>query len=92
MGRGLALLMSTAVAGALAIPLVFLSSVFLFFSFGMPSALYLSMSWLTGLVMVILTIGILLRRVLPNDASIRSVEVSDESQKKPQPVAFKESS
>ena len=92
MGRGLTLLMSTAVAGALAVPLVFLVSVFLFFSVGVTSALYLSMSWLTGLAMVILTIYILLQRVLPNDGSLRFVEVSDESQEKPQPVAFKEAS
>ena len=42
--------------------------------------------------MVTLTTGFLLRRGDPNDASLRFVEVSNESQEKPQPVAYKEAS
>jgi hypothetical protein len=92
MGRGLTLLMATALAGALAIPLVFLVLFVLwvhFFFIGVASAAYLFGSWLGGIVVATLAIGILLRRGPPNDASLRSMEVSDESQKEPQPVASK---
>jgi hypothetical protein len=91
MGRGLTLLVVTALAGALAIPFVFLVLFVLWVHFfiGMASAAYLWGSWLGGIAVATLTIGILLRRGAPNDASVRFVEASDESQKEPQPVASK---
>src|SRR5829696_8545491 len=92
MGRGLTLLMATALTGALAIPFVFLVLFVLwvhFFFIGVASAAYLLGSWLGGVVGATLAIGILLRRGAPNDASLRFVEASDESQKEPQPVASK---
>ena len=95
MGRGLTLLLATAFAGALALPFVFLLLLALwvhFFFIGVASAAYVLGSWLGGIAGVILTIGILLRRGAQNDASVQFVEVSDESQKAPQPVAFKEAS
>jgi hypothetical protein len=92
MGRELTLLVATALAGALAIPFVFLlllvSSVHFFF-FGVTFAAYLFVSWLGGVAAVTLMVGILLRTGAPNDASLRFVEVVDESQRKPQPVASK---
>jgi hypothetical protein len=95
MGRGLTILVATTLAGGLAIPFVFLLLLVLsghFFFIGVASAAYLFGSWLGGIAVATLAIGILLRRGPPNDASLQVVEVSDESQKEPQPVAFKEAS
>ncbi len=95
MGRGLTLLLATAFAGALALPFVFLLLLALwvhFFFIGVASAAYLLGSWLGGIAVAILTIGILLHRGAPNDASVRFVEVSDESQKASHPVAINEAS
>ena len=95
MGRGLTLLVATALAGALALPFVFLLLLVLwvhFFFIGVASAAYLLGSWLGAIAVATLTIGILLRRGAPNDASVRFVEVSDESQKAPQRVAINEAS
>jgi len=92
MGRELTLLVATALAGALATPFVFLLLLVLsvhYFFFGVTFAAYLFVSWLGGVAVVTLMVGILLRRGAPNDASLRFVEVSDESQRKPQPVASK---
>jgi hypothetical protein len=90
MGRELTLLVATAVAGALAIPFVFSLLLVLwiyYFFFGVTFAAYLFVSWLGGVAAVTLMAGILLRRGAPNDASLRFVEVVDESQRKPQPVS-----
>ena len=95
MGRELTLLVATALAGALAIPFVFLLLLVLsvhYVFFGVAFGAYLFVSWLGGVAAVTLIAGILLRRGAPIDVSLRFVEVSDESQKKPQPVAFKEAS
>ena len=95
MGRGLTLLVATALAGALAIPFVFLLLLVLsghYFFFGVASAAYLFGSWLGGVAMATLIVGILLRIGAPNEASPGLVEVSNESQKKSPPVAFKEAS
>ena len=92
MGRELTLLVATALAGAQATPFVFLLLLVLsvhYFFFGVTFAAYLFVSWLGGVAAVILMVGILLRRGAPKDASLRFVEVSDESQRKPQPVASK---
>jgi hypothetical protein len=91
MGRELTLLVATALAGAQATPFVFLLLVLSvhYFFFSVTFAAYLFVSWLGGVAAVILMVGILLRRGAPNDASLRFVEVSDESQRKPQPVASK---
>jgi hypothetical protein len=79
MERGLTLLMATAVVGALAMPVLFLSSLFFF---GVTFAVYLFVWWLGGITVVALTTGFLLRRGGPNDAY--------ESQKKARPVAYEE--
>jgi hypothetical protein len=95
MGRGLTILVAITLAGALAIPFVFLALFLLwvhFFFIGVASAAYLFGSWLGGIVGTTLIVCILLRRGASNDASLRFVEVSDESQKESQPVAFKEAS
>jgi hypothetical protein len=74
MGRGLTLLMTTALAGALVIPLMFLSLLVFSFFFGVTFAVYLFVSWLGGVAMVTLIVAILLRRGAPNDASLRFVD------------------
>ena len=89
MGRVLTLSIATALAGALAIPFVFLLLLVLsghYFFFGVASAAYLFGSWVGGVAVAILIAGILLRIGAPNEASLGFVEVSDESQKKPPPV------
>ena len=91
MGRGLTLSIATALAGALAIPFVFLLLLVLWVHYlfiGVASAAYLFGSWLGGVAVATLIMGILLRIGAPNEASLGFVEVSDESQKKPPPVAF----
>jgi uncharacterized protein (DUF58 family) len=95
MGRGLTLLVETALAGALAIPFVFLLLLALWVHYlfiGVASAAYLFGAWLGGVAVATLIVGILLRIGAPNEASLGLVEVSDESQKQPPPVAFKEAS
>ena len=69
-------------------PFVVLSSFF----FGVTFAIYVFVSWLGGSAVLLLTTGILLRRGSPSDASPQFVEVSDENQKKPPPVAYKQAS
>ena len=97
-GRGLTLLVATALSGALAIPFVFLLLLVLWVHYlfiGVASAAYLLGSWVGGVAAATLIAGILLRIGAPNEASVEFVEVSDESQKKPPPVppvAFKEAS
>ena len=91
MGRGLTLLVVTALAGALAIPFVFLLLLVLsghYFFIGVASAAYLFGSWVGGVAAATLIAGILLRIGAHNEASLGFEEVSDESQKKPPPVAF----
>ena len=89
MERGLTLLVTTVCAGALAMPFVVLLSLFFF---GVTFAIYVFVSWLGGSAVLLLATGILLRRGAPKEASVRFVEVSDEIQKEPPPVAFKEAS
>jgi hypothetical protein len=95
MGRGLTILVATAIAGALAIPIVFLLLLVLwipFFFIGVASAAYLFGSWVGCVAVATLITCILLSIGPPNEPSLRFVEVSDESQKNPQPIAFKEAS
>ena len=80
MGRGLTLLVATALAGALAIPFVVLLSLFFF---GVTPAVYLFVSWLGSEAVLTLFIGILLRGVATNDASVVLVKFSDESKEQP---------
>ena len=65
MGRGLTLLVATALVGALAIPFVFLLLLVLsghYFFFSVASAAYLFGSWVGGVAVAALIAGILLRR------------------------------
>jgi hypothetical protein len=76
-GRGLTLLIATALAGALAIPFVFLLLLVLsvhYFFFSVTFAVYLFVSWLGGVAVAILIAAVLLRRGAPNDASHRFVD------------------
>jgi hypothetical protein len=82
-------MMETTAAGALAMPFVFLLSLFFF---GVTFAGYVFVWWLGGVAVLTIATGILLRRGASNDASLRFAEVSDESQEKPQPVASTEAS
>ena len=95
MGRGLTLLVATALAGALAIPFVFLLLLVLWVHYlfiGVASTAYLFGAWVGGVAVATLIVGILPHIGPPNEASLGFVEVSDEIQKEPPPVAFKEAS
>jgi hypothetical protein len=81
MGRGLTLLVATALAAALAMPFLVLLSLFFF---GVPSTVYLFVTWLGGEAIVILATGFLLRRGARNEAYVGLARVSDESQETPQ--------